>query len=52
MVLIDSSVWIRFYDKSAATSEFDLILAPGVAATTDLILTEVLQGFRLSDKKK
>lgn len=52
MVLIDSSVWIRFYNKSAETPEFDLILAPGSAATTDLILTEVLQGFCLSYKKK
>jgi predicted nucleic acid-binding protein len=52
MVLIDSSVWIRFYNpKNQATPEFDAVLALGQAATTDLIMTEVLQGFRLNEKK-
>lgn len=53
MVLIDSSVWIQFYNQKASnTPKFDNIVALGQAATTDLIMTEVLQGFRLSDKKR
>ena len=52
MVLVDSSVWITFYNpKEAATPEFDAVLALGQAATTDLIMTEVLQGFRSNEKK-
>jgi hypothetical protein len=52
MVLVDSSVWIAFYNqKKQATPEFDAVLALGQAATTDLIMTEVLQGFRLTEKK-
>ena len=53
MVLIDSSVWIRFYDpRGADTPEFDRVLSLGQAATTDLIITEVLQGFRLTEKRR
>ncbi len=53
MVLIDSSIWIKFYDpKGSKTPQLDGILALGQAATTDLIMTEVLQGFRLSEKKR
>ncbi len=53
MVLVDSSVWIKFYDpKGSKTPQLDGILALGQAATTDLIMTEVLQGFRLSEKKR
>lgn len=53
MVLIDSSVWIRFYDPMGAdTPEFDGVLSLGQAATTDLIITEVLQGFKLTEKKR
>lgn len=52
MVLVDSSVWIAFYHpKKQATPEFDAVLALGQVATTDLIMTEVLQGFRLTEKK-
>lgn len=52
MVLVDSSVWITFYNpKKHPTPELDAILALGQAATTDLIMTEVLQGFRFSEKK-
>jgi len=52
MVLIDSSVWITFYNpKKQATPEFDAVLALGQATTTDLIMTEVLQGFRLNEKR-
>ena len=53
MVLIDSSVWIRFYDpKGTDTPEFDGVLSLGQAATTDLIITEVLQGLRLTEKRR
>ena len=53
MVLIDSSVWIRFYDpKGADTPEFDGVLSLGQAATTDLIITEVMQGFKLAEKRR
>ena len=53
MVLVDSSVWIAFYDpKKEPTPELDRILALGQAATTDLIMTEVLQGFRYNEKKR
>ncbi len=53
MVLVDSSVWIRFYNqKQAATPEFDHVLALGQAATTDLVMTEVLQGFKLVERKR
>ena len=53
MVLIDSSIWIDFYNhKDHLTPEFDKCISLGQAATTDLIMTEVLQGFRLSEKKR
>ena len=53
MVLIDSSVWIQFYNqKEQSTPELDAVLALGQAATTDLIMTEVLQGFRLTDTRR
>jgi hypothetical protein len=46
-------VWIRFYNpRGANTPEFDAVLSLGQAATTDLIITEVLQGFRLTEKKR
>lgn len=51
MVLVDSSVWIRFYHpERLPTPELDAALSMGQAATTDLIMTEVLQGFRLAEK--
>jgi predicted nucleic acid-binding protein len=53
VVLVDSSVWINFFNsKELSTPELDLALALGSVATTDLVLTEVLQGFRLNDKKR
>jgi predicted nucleic acid-binding protein len=52
MVLVDSSVWIRFYrPERLPTPELDTVLSMGQAATTDLVMTEVLQGFRLTDQK-
>ncbi len=53
MVLVDSSVWIRFYHpEKPLTPELDSILTLGQAATTDLIITEVLQGFRITERKR
>lgn len=52
MILVDSSVWIDFF-RGAATTEaekLDQILGIELLFTGDLILTEVLQGFR-NDKE-
>ncbi|MCH2242144.1 MAG: PIN domain nuclease [Aquabacterium sp.] len=48
MILVDSSVWIDYFN-GAATPEVDLLdslLDRDTLAIGDLILTEVLQGFR------
>lgn len=48
MILVDSSVWIDYF-RGAATREserLDLLLGSEPLAIGDLILTEVLQGFR------
>lgn len=48
MILVDSSVWVDYFrgtgSKEAET--LDRLLAEEPLATGDLILTEVLQGFR------
>lgn len=51
MIIVDSSVWIDYFNgNSTLESDFlDRILGVQVIAVGDLILTEVLQGFR-SDK--
>ena len=48
MVLVDSSVWIDFFNgrETPATSKLDGLLPSTVLAVGDLILAEVLQGFR------
>lgn len=48
MILVDSSVWIDYFNgKSSPETDFlDDILGIRPVATGDLILTEVLQGFR------
>ncbi len=49
MILVDSSVWIDYFNGTP-TGETDFLhqlLATDVAATGDLILAEVLQGFRV-----
>lgn len=48
MVLVDSSVWIDYFNgrETAATSKLDELLSSTVVAVGDLILAEVLQGFR------
>ena len=48
MILVDSSVWIDFFN-GVATRETDLLdgyLGAQPVLTGDLILPEVLQGFR------
>ena len=51
MIIVDSSVWIDYFNgNSTAESDFlDRILGVQDIAVGDIILTEVLQGFR-SDK--
>ena len=48
MILVDSSVWIDFFNgaRTPETDRLDALLGNEVAATGDLILLEVLQGFR------
>jgi len=48
MVLVDSSVWIDYFNgkQSRATDHLDVLLSTEPVAIGDLILTEVLQGFR------
>jgi len=48
MILVDSSVWIDYFRGTGTrqTDTLDDLLASEVIATGDLILTEVLQGFR------
>ena len=48
MILVDSSVWIDFFNGRVTleTDHLDALLGTDVAATGDLILMELLQGFR------
>ena len=50
MILVDSSVWIDFFNekKTSASLKLTELLQDGVAtvATADLVLFEVLRGFR------
>lgn len=48
MILIDSSIWIDYFNGrlTRETDQLDALLGADVAATGDLILVEVLQGFR------
>ena len=52
MILVDSSVWIGYFNGSAtpATERLDGLLSREQLAVGDLILTEVLQG--LSDERE
>ena len=49
MILVDSSVWIAYFNGSSIpqTDRLDGLLGQEALAIGDLILTEVLQGFRL-----
>ena len=48
MILVDSSIWIDYFNGrlTRETDHLDTLLGTDVAATGDLILVEVLQGFQ------
>ena len=48
MIIIDSSVWIDYFNgtETPETNKLDELLGVEPIAIGDLILTEVLQGFR------
>ena len=48
MILVDSSVWIDYFNgkSSQETDQLDALLGVEPVAIGDLILSEVLQGFR------
>ncbi|HLP87476.1 MAG TPA: PIN domain nuclease [Nostocaceae cyanobacterium] len=48
MIIIDSSVWIDYFNgiETPETNKLDTLLGVEPIAIGDLILTEVLQGFR------
>lgn len=48
MIVVDSSVWIDYFNgqDTASTAKLDALLGVEPLAIGDLILTEVLQGFR------
>ena len=48
MIVVDSSVWIGYFTgkKTSETEKLDALLGEEPIAIGDLILTEVLQGFR------
>jgi len=48
MILVDTSVWIHYYNgaDSPQTAHLDSLLGVEFIGTGDLILAEVLQGFR------
>lgn len=48
MIIVDSSIWIDFFNgkQTQQTSHLKLLLGEQLIGVGDLILTEVLQGFR------
>ncbi|MDD5322086.1 MAG: PIN domain nuclease [Methylococcales bacterium] len=48
MILVDSSVWIDYFNGNTtiASEKLDSMLGMRLISTGDLILTEVLQGFK------
>lgn len=48
MILVDTSVWIDYFngENNVFTEELDLQLSKGIVVIGDLILAEILQGFR------
>jgi len=48
MIIVDSSVWVAFFngDDNWQANMLDKLLSEELILTGDLILTEVLQGFR------
>jgi predicted nucleic acid-binding protein len=51
MIMVDSSVWIDYFNgqNTSATAQLDLLLGVQPIAIGDIILTEVLQGFRKNE---
>ena len=51
MILVDSSVWIDYFrgTKTPEADRLDSLLGTDVLATGDLMLAEVLQGFKSDD---
>ena len=49
MIVVDSSVWIDYFNgkMNTASDRLDQLLGAQPILVGDLILTEVLQGFRL-----
>lgn len=49
MIVVDSSVWIDYFTgkKTPAVEKLDLLLGNELVAIGDLMLVEVLQGFRV-----
>lgn len=54
MIMIDSGIWIDYFNgqKSVETDYLDEILGIRPIATGDLIITEVLQGFKTDKEYK
>ncbi len=52
MIVVDSSVWIDYFNgaDTRETNLLDSLLGVNLIMTGDLILTEVLQGFRQSSE--
>lgn len=48
MIMVDTSVWIDYFrgKRNAHTDALDEALAEGAVATGDLIMLEILQGFK------
>jgi predicted nucleic acid-binding protein len=48
MILVDTSVWIDYFNgnRTLATGRLDALLGDELLLTGDIILAEVLQGFR------
>ena len=51
MIIVDSSVWVDYFNgqETRETNYLDSVLGIEAVAVGDLILTEVLQGFRSDD---
>lgn len=51
MIIVDSSVWVDYFNgqDTSQTAKLDALLGVEPLAIGDLILTEMLQGFRLDN---
>ena len=51
MVLVDTSVWVQFFNgqETPQTAKLDELLSSTIIVVGDLILAEILQGFRLDN---